>query len=946
MSDLYLIDGMSMVFRAYHAMAASGLKNSEGQATGAIYSFTNIITRLLETSNPRLIAVVFDTKEPTFRHDMYPEYKANRAAFPEDLGPQLIAIKELINLLGIKQIEMPGFEADDIIGTLSKKASDSKIETYCLTADKDFYQLVTDHVSILKPSRRDEDIEIISYEGVKAKFGVRPDQVIEVQALMGDPVDNVPGVKGVGEKTAIPLIQKYGNIENLYEHLDEITSKSVKAKLIDQKENAFLSKILVTIKPDVPIDITPEELTPNPVDYKGLDEFFKNQGIRGLREKWHKKYVASLGENNLDQMLTESEFNIPSSTSSKIQTINDVEHNYQLVNTIENLDAMIEDIKDSKKLSFDLETSSLDRDRCEIVGVALSDKEKTGYYIATFYEGERTDKKNPDSLFSTSKEDQQIIKNNSLPIDIVIDKIKPILENPNIEKVGQNAKFDAYILLRHDIRVSPITFDSMIASYIIDSDSRHGMDTLAEQWLNYKAVSITELIGEKKSTQISMRDVDVAKVSDYACEDADITLQLCNLLEKELEKVELTNLATKVEFPLIEILTEMEANGICIDKNMLSLASEKMTEELKNLTEKIHLEAGIDFNIDSTKQLAHILFEKLMLPAVKKTKTGYSTDSEVLSELAPMYPIAEYLLDYRQISKLRSTYVDALPKLVNPETGRIHTTYNMTIASTGRLSSTDPNLQNIPIRSEMGKQIRKAFVACDEDHRLISADYSQIELRIMAAMCNDEHLISAFVDGLDIHTATASVLYNIPINEVNSDTRRIAKTVNFGIMYGLGSFGLSQRLKISRNEAKEIIDNYFEKYPGIKTYMDTTIEQTRKKGFATTMMGRKRFFPNINSNNRNLRQADERAAINMPIQGTASDMMKLAMINVHRMLHNRNFKTKMLLQVHDELVFESPLNEIEEVSKLIKSEMENALLLDKVPVLVETGTASNWFDAH
>lgn len=962
MGKLYLIDGMSVVFRAYHAMSRSGLKSPSGEPTFAVFAFANILTSMLEKEAPEHIVVAFDRKEPTFRHLRYPLYKANRDAFPEDLVPQLQRIKELIHLLGIRQIELAGFEADDIIGTLTTTASQHKIEVACLTSDKDYYQLVNDYVKLYKPSKNsDEDFDIVSYKEVHDKFGVTPDKVIDVLALIGDSSDNIPGVLGIGEKTAIPLIQRFGTVEGVYDNLDEIEKAVVKNKLIANREMAFLSKELVTIKTDVPLDMKIDELDWQTPDFKGLDTFFKEVNFGTLRKKWAEKGLKaginvldnSTVSNNIVTEQTEATFDEPETDKEK--TISDTQHKYRLVNTIVQMNSMIAEISKAEILSVDLETSSLNKMDCNIVGIAISCKEDEAYYIAVNDDfadfEEKKSKEQTDSLFdfeeNIAQDNIEIpFKEKLIGLTTVIPMIKPVFENPDIGKIGQNIKFDAFILKRYGISLSPLVFDSMIASYLLNPDEQHNLDALSKKWLNYLPVKITSLIGEKKSTQKSMRDVDPEEIAQYAGEDADLALKLTNLLRPEIDNAKLTKLADEIEFPLLEVLIKMELNGIAIDEKMLKQMSKDAVVQAEELTKKIYEEAGSEFNIDSPKQLSFILFEKMQIAPISKTKTGYSTDVSVLNILALTYPIADLLLQYRQIVKLKSTYIDALPRMVNSRTGRIHTTYNQTIASTGRLSSTDPNLQNIPIRTDLGKEIRKAFVPQGKDRIIMSADYSQIELRIMAAICNDSQLVESFKNGLDIHASTAAVLYDIPLEEVNSDMRRIAKTVNFGIMYGLGAFGLSQRLGLGRRESQEIIDNYFAKYPGIRQYIDETIHFTEKNGYAETMCGRRRFFPNITSKNRNLKQADERAAINLPIQGTASDMIKLGMIRVDKSMVKHGLKSKMMLQVHDELVFEAYLNEVEELKALVKYELENALSLGEVPVLVEIGTGDNWFAAH
>ncbi len=942
--ELYLIDGMSVVFRAFHAMSRSDLTSPSGMPSGAIFAFVNIITRLLEKQKPEHIACVFDRSEPTFRHEMYPEYKANRDEFPQELVPQLPIIKQFLDLIGMQRIEKPGFEADDIIGTLAKRASDDGFKVICLTNDKDYYQLVNDNTLLYKPQKGDE-FDIVDIEAVKDKFGVSPEQVIDVLALMGDASDNVPGVKGIGEKTAIPMVQEFGSVEGIYQNLDKITRKAVLTKLESDKDKAFLSKKLVTIDTNVDLELHHADIKLSTPDYSQLDVLFKNLGFRTLREKWLAKAgtdytIPSIeSESNEDSEYEDIKQEIVGFDSKSV--------NYKLISTETELDSIISQIKENQLLSFDLETDALDRLSCNIVGVALSWKEGSACYISV--SGSAPDGKShirqAASLFDEPQEEIPFA-DSCIPVETALAKLKPILENENIPKCGQNAKFDMYILKRYGVEVNGFLIDSMLASYLLDPAEKHNMDALAVKWLNYEPISITSLIGEKKKDQKSMRDLHPTEVSNYACEDADITLRLCNLLSKKIREEKLERLAYEIEFPLTKVLTDMEFEGAKIDEAALKELSVEMKKDLELLTKKIYSEAGAEFNIDSPKQLGHILFEKLMIPPVKKTKTGYSTDVEVMNELSQTYPIAELILEYRSLAKLLSTYIDALPKLVNPTTGRIHTTYNQTVAATGRLSSTDPNLQNIPIRTDKGKEIRKAFIPRSKDHILLAADYSQIELRIMAFICDDEKMVEGFKQGHDIHTATAAILNNIPHEEVTKDMRRIAKTVNFGIMYGLGSFGLSQRIGIGRSEAKNIIDNYFEKYPGIKKYMDMTIEKTQKLGYAETLCGRRRFFADINDKNRMRRTAAERGAINMPIQGTASDMMKIAMIKIHTEMQRLNLKSKMILQVHDELIFDVHKDEIEQLKDLVISNMESALSLGKVPVLVDAGIGNNWFEAH
>ncbi|MCX7909473.1 MAG: DNA polymerase I [Ignavibacteria bacterium] len=951
---IYLIDGMSVVFRAYHALSRSGLKSPiTNEPTYAVFAFTNILTSLLEKENPEYIAVLFDSREPTFRHEIYKEYKANREAFPEDLVPQLNRIKELLDAFGIKRIEIPGLEADDIAGTLSNKLSKEGWNVVCITNDKDYYQLVKDNVILYKTGKNlTEGFEIITPKEVEEKFGVPPNQVVDVLAIVGDSVDNVPGVKGIGEKTAIPLIKQFGSLENLYSEIDKIPKETLKQKLLEHKNEAFLSKKLVTIETNANIDINIDELKFEKPNLEKIDKLFRILDFKVLRERILNKFGETLEEQPTEGV-------IELSTSSFKE--NNV--NYFLVDTFDKFKSLINKLQNVKSFAIDTETSSLDKLNCELVGISICFNEAEAYYIPVYGNEKNivTNKinENPNNneleLFSQNNEVSFTQKNQTkidynpklgFPSEYALSKLKDFFENPKVEKYGQNIKFDAFILKRYGINLQPISFDTMVASYVLNPDDQHNLDALAKKWLNYNPISITTLIGEKRTGQKSMRELAPKDITNYACEDADLAFRLTKTLAKELEKQNLKELAEKIEFPLIEVLCEMEFNGVYVSKEILSSIALTLTQQVNELKEKIFEEAGVRFNLDSPKQLGQVLFEKMQLPVIAKTKTGYSTDVSVLTQLAESFPIARDILEYRQRTKLLSTYVEALPELIYPKTGRIHTTFNQTITSTGRLSSTDPNLQNIPIRSEFGKEIRKAFVPQNKDWLILSADYSQIELRIIAYISGDRNLIDAFKNGLDIHAATASILFNKPLDKVDSDMRRVAKTVNFGILYGLGAFGLSQRLGIGRSEAQNIIDNYLQKYPGIKKYVEETISSTQKKGYAETLCGRRRYFPNITSQNRNLRSADERAAINLPIQGTAADMMKLAMIGIHKKFKKYKFKSMMILQIHDELLFEVPYNELESVKEIIQYEMQNALSLGEVPIVVDIGIGESWFDAH
>ncbi len=975
MSRLYLIDSMSLVFRAYYAMARSSrpLTAPNGEPTGAVFGFASILTSLLEKENVDYIACVFDTKEPTFRHKMYNQYKANRAAFPEELIPQLGRIKELIDYMGIQRIEVPGFEADDIIGTLALEGERKDVDVYCLTSDKDYYQLVDSKVRLLKPGANATEYEVHGEEQCAAKFGVKPHQVIDVLALIGDTSDNVPGVKGVGEKTAIPLVQQYGTLENIYEHIEEITKESLKKKLIEHREMAFLSKTLVTIERNVPTDIDFHTCKMQTPDYAKLDSLFEMLNFKTMRLKWQQKSGAAPETQPLQPALATQTVAQPQTASTpeteapQLQTLQDIPHEYILVRDEQGLQAMMNDLRSAKQLAVDLETTSLDAMQCEIVGISVCAEQGKAYYISVdgalppalqhnTLAGENltaTNNVSPDATINmfaepTPEYTTQEQTPQGLYTPHVLDTMRPLLEGSEYEKWGQNIKFDSLILKRYGIDVTPIAFDSMLASYVLNPDQSHGMDALAQQWMGYSPISITTLIGAKKSTQISMRDVDVERVAEYAAEDADVTYKLCALLTEQLAADDkLNNLARTIEIPLVPVLRDMEFNGIAIDTGRLSGISEHIRRETAIVREKIISETGgIEFNIDSTKQLGEVLFDRMKLPVIKKNKTGYSTDVQVLTELSESFPIANMILEYRQMQKLQSTYVEALPRMVNPNTKRVHTTYNQTVASTGRLASTDPNLQNIPIRSELGRSIRTAFVAQAPNAVILSADYSQIELRIMAHVCGDETLINAFKNGHDIHKATAANLFGVPLDEVTSDMRRIAKTVNFGIMYGQGAFGLARQLGIDNNQAKEIITNYFARYSRIKQYIEQTIHQAEIHGYVETICGRRRYFPDITSKNRNIKSAAERTAVNTPIQGSAADMIKLAMINIHASMKRLGMKSLMMLQVHDELVFEAMPGEINELTALVKETMEAALPLGSVPVLVETGTGNNWDEAH
>lgn len=954
---LFLIDGMAILFRSYYAMFASHLTSTTGEPTGATFGFCSALVRIIDKHKPDLIAVAWDTAEPTFRHVQFEAYKANRAEFPEDLIPQLARVKEVVGMYRIPCIEMPGFEADDVIGALACRAADDGYMVYCVTPDKDYLQLVRDNLLIYKPARPSSEDEIVGFEGVHAKFGVTPDRVIDVLALIGDASDNVPGVKGIGEKTAIPLIQQFGSLEALYDNIDKVEKAGVRKKLLENRDMAFLSKHLVTIKCDIPIDVTYDQLALETPDVRGLLRMYDELGFKSLAKRYQEMAIDELpGESEPakadgDTVGDAAEPTEPTTNKSlsfdyqlgALKTIKDVEHAYVLVRSEEQLRSVVDYISTAKSLTFDLETDGLDCQIANIIGVALAVKPHEGFYIPVEVAEERTIDHDGGVLFGIEKTRSAT---EGLPLELVFEVLRPLLERADLPKVGQNAKFDMLMLRRYGIKVSPLAFDTMLASYVLDSSKAHGMDALSERFLSYVPISIKELIGARGKDQISLREVPLEAVAEYSAEDADVTHQLHEVLARRLDEENLTQVATRFEFPLVSVLTEMEHNGIAIDIPALREISVGLEETMRRIEVEVYELAGRPFNIGSPKQLGAVLFDELKLPMSRKTKTGYSTDQFVMEDLAVHHPLPEKILAYRQASKLKGTYVDALPSMISPVTGRIHTSYNQAVASTGRLSSNNPNLQNIPIRSEIGQEVRKAFVPGIPDGVLLSADYSQIELRIMAYICGDDALITAFRENFDVHMATAMNVFNVAAEDVTPNMRRKAKEVNFGIMYGIGPFGLARRLKIPKGEAQTLITTYFQKYPGVQQYIGETVEKARAMGYVETLGGRRRYYPNINARNATERAGEERAAINMPIQGTASDIIKLAMIDIHRELGDAFPDANMLLQVHDELVFEVPAQRADQLAAFVKHHMETAFPLGSVPIIVETGLGANWFEAH
>lgn len=915
-----IIDAMALAYKAYFAFISRPLLSSKGEPTSATFGFITQILKVLEDFKPDYISIAFDSKEKTFRHEKYENYKSSRQAMPDDLIPQIGRIKSIIEAMNIPLYILPRYEADDIVGTAVRKAEELGLDSFAVTPDKDYVQLVTDKVKIVKPGKSSEENVILDKQKVIELYGFEPSLMIDYLALIGDTSDDIPGVKGIGEKSATPLIQKFGTIENIYQHIEEIEKPAIKKKLIEGKENAFLSKDLATIHCEVPIEIDFEKAKFENPDFDKLRDIFLDLEFKNLYNRLLKIYDASIVNEKPIETI-----------SPDVKTINRDKTKYQLITSIKEAKNLFFKLNSTELFVFDTETDGLDPFQLRLAGVSFSTKPDEGYFIAV----------NP---FESGSDLFNPIKDERLPIKDFVKIFKPLLENSYIKKVCQNGKYDISVMRSIGIEVNNFYFDTMLASYVIDPDQKHGMDELAQKYLDYQPIPLSDLIGVKKDPA-KIFEVDVEKLSEYSAEDADITFRLFDILKKELEKEHLLKVAYQVEFPLVPVLEEMEFNGIKVDEKVLNELSKDLSILMDNYSKEIFRLSGSQFNINSPKQLQEILFNKLQLAKGRKTKTGFSTDARSLESLRGEHEIIDTLLNYRQVSKLKSTYADSLPNLINPKTGRIHTSYNQTVASTGRLSSIDPNLQNIPIRSELGKEIRKAFIPRDKNFTLLSADYSQIELRILAAICKDEGLMNAFNNGEDIHRSTAALVFMVPLKDVTPDMRRKAKEVNFGILYGIGPFGLKTRLGVTQQHAKDIIETYFKTFKRVKNYMDDSVENARAKGFSETLLGRRRFLRNINSNNRVVRQFEERVAINMPIQGTAADMIKLAMINIHNEIKKQKMKSKMLLQVHDELLFDAHNTEVDDLKSLVKNLMENAMPM-AVPILVEVGTGDNWLDAH
>ncbi len=943
---LFLLDAFALIYRAYFAFANNHRVNSKGLNTSAILGFTNTLLEVLKKEKPSHIAVVFDTSEPTVRHIEFTEYKAHREEMPEDLRLAIPYIKKVIEGFHIPILYSNGYEADDVIGTLAKKAEQNGFITYMMTPDKDFGQLVSENIFMYKPARLGNGAEKLGVAEICKKWEiVNVNQLIDILGLMGDKVDNIPGIPGVGEKTAIQLIKDFGSIENLLENTDKLKGK-LKEKVEQNKDKAIQSKWLATIICDVPVEFDEKSLTLDEPNKEALRELFIELEFRRLAEQLDlssnnvvekensttEKIKTKVNKTNPDQMdmfgsaenevATEVLIEEEAEQPKIFHTIKDTTHIYHLVDTAEKRKQLIDELQKQKAICFDTETTGLDVHNDEVVGMSFCYKDSEAYYIPV-----------PENFEEAKK---------------IISEFKSVFENENILKIGQNIKYDLSVLRKYNIEIKGKLFDTMIAHFLIQPEMRHNMNVLAETYLHYSPVSIETLIGKKGKGQLSMRAVPIEEIKEYAAEDADVTLQLKNKFEPMLEKEHVTKLFEEIEIPLIAVLADMEAEGITLDKKALHELSIELTKDIVKQDDEIQKLAGTPFNVSSPKQVGEILFEILkIVEKPKKTKTGqYATGEDVLVKLVGKHPIIGKILDYRELVKLKNTYVDTLPLLANPINSRIHTSYNQVVAVTGRLSSDNPNLQNIPIRTERGREIRKAFIARNENYTLLSADYSQIELRIIAELSGDKGMIEAFISGQDIHAATAAKVYNVPLEDVTSDMRRNAKMVNFGIIYGISAFGLSERLNIPRKEAAGIIENYFQKYPRIKSYMDESIVNARENGYVETIMGRRRYLRDINSSNFTVRGFAERNAINAPIQGSAADMIKIAMINIHNDFKIQNVKSKMLLQVHDELVFDVWKEELDSVKHIVSHRMKTAIPNLKVPIEIGMGVGHNWLVAH
>lgn len=921
---LFLIDAYALIYRSYFAFIRNPRFNSKGVNTSAALGFANTLIQLLETEKPEYIGVVFDMPKPTFRHEMFPEYKANRQEMPEDLRNSVPYIRKMVEALRIPIIEMEGFEADDIIGTLAKKASEAGYTTFMMTPDKDYAQLVTDRIFMYKPGKGGNDNEIWGIEEVRQNFEIEhPGQVIDILGLMGDASDNIPGCPGVGPKNAQKLISDFGSIDGIYQNLDKLKGKQ-KENLQQYEEQVRLSRVLATIVLDVPIELNPDRLRLEQPDAPSLKALFEDLEFRQLSERLNLN--APSERVTTSQPVQGSLFPVAENAGETAEekspdTIDTTPHQYYLVENAMQRASLRAELSVQQEFCFDTETTGLDPLLADLVCLSFSFRKHEAFCVTL----------PPDRKSAMA----------------ILEEFREVFEDEKILITGQNLKYDLLMLKQYGINPSGRMFDTMLAHYLIQPELKHNLDYLCETYLNYQKITTESLIGNKGRNQLSMRSVAPEKLRDYACEDADLTFRLKDILAAELEKNGMTSLFENLEMPLMNVLTDMELAGVKIDIRSLNEYAVELRKQIIEIEQDIFSLAGQEFNISSPKQLGEILFEKLKIDTnARLTRTKqYSTNEEVLTQLIHKHSIVEKILEYRGLKKLLNTYVETLPQLINPRTGRIHTSYNQAITATGRLSSNNPNLQNIPIRDANGREIRRAFIPGDSEHLFLSADYSQIELRIMASLSGDPHMIEAFIQEQDIHSITASRIFRVGLDEVTSDMRRKAKTANFGIIYGISAFGLSQRLNISRSEAKELIDGYFENFPGVKDYMDQVIDTARKTGYVETIMGRRRYLHDINSNNAVVRGMAERNAINAPIQGTAADIIKLAMIEIHREFGNRSLRTRMVIQVHDELNFDVFAPELPEVEEIIKQKMESAVDL-KVPLTIEMKSANNWLDAH
>lgn len=904
---LFLIDGSAIAYRSYFAFINNPLINSKGQNTSAVFGFLRFLFMIYDNEHPHSIAVVFDPKGKTFRHEQYSEYKATRQKMPDDMRDQIPIIHGVLDALNIPRIEIAGFEADDVIGTLAKQAQVLDYETYLVTGDKDFMQLVDHHIKLYNFKRAGEQPEILDADAVLAKVGLPPEKIVDYLGLMGDTSDNVPGVQGVGEKTAVKLIQEFGSLEETLENADKVSRANVRENLQKQRDQALLSKRLVVIDTEVVHDIDLASLQCAEPNLEQLIPLFKELEFTSLLERF--KGAAS---------------------------VDTAPVRYQLVNSKERERSLLAKLRSSKHVAIKVVTTDEHPLAADILGIAFASQSSDAYYWP----------------LTTAAGASQSASQLEMPLDsaepdapaMLGSELKTLLEDDKIQKIGHNIKHDMLVLQSHGIDLRGVSFDTMLASYVVNPGfKQHNLEALALEYLNHKKRLWVELLGKGKN-KLGMDEVAAENVTPFACEDADMTLRLRERFLPMLKNGDLEKLYETVELPLVSVLKDLEREGVSLDLDFLREMSKQMSIQVENLVTRIYQVAGEEFNINSTQQLGEILFEKLGLPRKKKTKTGYSTDAKVLEDLARDHDLPRILLEYRELTKLKSTYVDALPNLVNPRTGRLHTSYNQTVATTGRLSSSDPNLQNIPIRTELGREIRRAFVPRDDDHVILDADYSQIELRVMAHLSQDPTLIEAFRNGEDIHTKTACLVFGVHPEDLTHEHRRRAKEINFGIMYGMGAFGLASRLQISNDEARAFIDSYFALYHKVGEFIERTHRETEEKGYVTTMLNRRRYLPEIHSKNRNIREFAKRTAVNTPIQGTAADLLKVAMINIWRRLREGGFRAKMIMQVHDELVFEVPKNEVEPVTNLVRNGMENALPLD-VPIKADIGAGPNWLDA-